>query len=245
MLFFGRMKLLLFKTTLLLTLLAALTSPVKAGYQEEKEKEIDEIVKVFSLPFIMKQHTTAEKLAYLGHSDPRIFDLIEKQLLDSYLSLSDDYEIDTASWLAKALGFSGNLKYLPTLRKLGSVAPDEKLRKYAAIAQRYTYKYKTFNQIIMNFDNDNSEETISSEMNLLPLSLLRYKNMLDSDEPELHKLAAKRIYFEGITESLIIQLVLFRIVHPAPRADQDTQKWLKKSLCNTCRGYGSKKTRVE
>ena len=100
------MKLLLFKATLLITLCTALTNPAQAAYQEEKEKEIDELVKVFSLPFIMKQHVAAEKLAYLGHSDPRIFDLIEKQLLDSYLSLSDEYEIDWASWLAKALGFS-------------------------------------------------------------------------------------------------------------------------------------------
>ena len=95
--------------------------------------------------------------------------------------------------------------------------------------------------LIMNIDNDKSEETISSEMNLLPLSLLRYQNMLNSDMPELHKLAAKRIYFEGITDNRITRLVLFRIVHPAPRTDKDTKKWLKKSLCNTCRGYGSRK----
>ena len=240
MLFLRSMKLVLFKATLLLAFCAVLTNPAKAGYQEEKEKEIDELIKVFSLPFIMKQHVAAEKLAYLGHSDPRIFDVIEKQLLDSYFSLSDDYEIDWASWLAKALGFSGNQKYGTTLRRLESFAPDEKLRKYAGIAQRYTYKYKTFNPIIMNFDNDKSEETISSEMNLLPLSLLRYQNMLNSDMPELHKLAAKRIYFEGITDYRITRLVLFRIVHPAPRTDKDTKKWLKKSLCDTCRGFGAR-----
>ena len=240
MLFLRSMKLILFKATLLLAFCAVLTNPAKAGYQEEKEKEIDELIKVFSKPFIMKQHVAAEKLAYLGHSDPRIFDVIEKQLLDSYLSLSDDYEIDWASWLAKALGFSGNQKYGSTLRRLESFAPDEKLRKYAGIAQRYTYKYKIFNPIIMNFNNDKSKETISSEMNLLPLSLLRYQNMLNSDMPELHKLAAKRIYFEGITDNRITRLVLFRIVHPAPRTDKDTKKWLKKSLCNTCRGFGAR-----
>jgi hypothetical protein len=235
------MKLTLFKATLLISLCAALTNYAQAAYQEEKEKEVDELIKVFSKPFIMKQHVAAEKLAYLGYSDPRIFDVIEKQLLDSYLSISDDYEIDWASWLAKALGFSGDTKYLPTLRKLEFSAPDEKLRKYAAIAQRYTYQYKTFNSIIMNFDNFNSEETISSKMNHLPLSLFRYKNMLESDIPELHKLAAKRIYFEGVTDNRITDLVLYRIESPAPRTDKDTKKWLKKSLCNTCRGYGSRK----
>lgn len=232
------MKLVLFKATLLLAFCAVLTNPAKAGYQEEKEKEIDELVKIFSQPFIMKQHMAAEKLAYLGHSDPRIFDVIEKQLLNSYLSLSDDYEIDWASWLAKALGYSGNKKYLPTLRMLESVAPDEKLRKYAVIAQRSTYKYMSFNPIIMNFDNHNPEETISYRYHL-PLSLLRYRNMLNSDWPELHKLAAKRIYFEGVTVNGITERVLFRIANPAPRTDKDTKKWLKKSLCNTCRGFGS------
>ena len=240
MLFLSSMKLTLFKATLLISLCAVLTNHAQAAYQEEKEKEIDELIKVFSKPFLMKQHVAAEKLAYLGHSDPRIFDLIEKQLLDSYLSLSDDYEIDTASWLAKALGFSGNPKYLPTLRKLESVASDEKLRKYAAIAQRYTHKYKSFNPIILNFDKNDYEET-SSYYYHLPLSLLRYKNMLDSGIPELHKLAAKRIYFEGVTDNRITDLVLFRIENPAPRTDKDTKKWLKKSLCNTCRGYGSRK----
>jgi len=235
------MKLIFFKTTLLIALCTILSSPVWAEYQEEKEKEVDELINIFSQPFLMKQHVSAEKLAYLGYSDPRIFDVIEKQLLNSYLSLSDDYEIDWASWLAKALGFSGNNKYLPTLRKLESSAPDKKLRKYAAIAQRYTYQYEAFNPIIMNFDNIHSEETIPSEMNRLPLSLLRYKNMLQSDIPELHKLAAKRIYFEGVTDIRITDLVLFRIKSPAPSTDKDTRKWLKKSLCNTCRGYGSRK----
>ena len=241
MLFLISMKLILFKVALLVTLCAGLTNPAQAGYQEEKEEEVEELVKVFSQPFRMKQHMAAEKLAYLGHSDPRIFDVIEKQLLDSYLSLDDDYGIDWASWLAKALGFSGNKKYLPTLRMLELAAPDNKLKKYARLAQTYTYKYNAFNQIIGNFDNDNSEETASSELNLLSLPFRRYINMLKSDIPELHKLAAKRIYFEGITENVITELVLFRIENPAPYTDKDTKKWLKKSLCNTCRGFGARK----
>jgi len=231
------MKLLLFRSILIFILLSTLTSLVKAGHQDEKEKEIIELVKVFSQPFLMQQHIAAEKLAYLGHSDLRIFDLIEQQLLGSYLSLSDGYEIDTASWLAKALGYSGKSKYLPTLRKLEYEAPDEKLRKYAVIAQRYTAKYKIFNPIIMDFDHIDHQESSSH----LPLPLLRYKNMLDSDEPELHKLAAKRIFFEGITDYRVTGRVINRIDNPAPRTDKDTKKWLKKSLCNTCRGFGSRK----
>ena len=111
----------------------------------------------------------------------------------------------------------------------------------------YTEKYMVFNPIIMNLEEDNSQTAISSQTPRLPLALVRYRNMLNSDVPELHKLAAKRIFFEGITEDSITKLVLFRIdnppPYPAPRTDSDTQKWLKKSLCNSCRGFGSRKTK--
>ena len=226
---------------------SVLSQSSSVGYEGEKEKEINELVTVFSRPFMMKQHVAAEALAYLGHSDPRIFDLVEKQLLDNYRSLKDDYAIDWASWLAKALGFSGDEKYLPTLQTVASSAPDEKLRKYAGIAMSYTAKYMVFNPIIMNLEEDNSQTAISSQTPRLPLALVRYRNMLNSDVPELHKLAAKRIFFEGIIEDSITKLVLFRIdnppPYPAPRTDTDTKKWLKKSLCNSCRNFGSRRTK--
>jgi len=221
----------------------ALSNLSNIGYEEEKKKEVDELVSIFNRPFRMKQHIAAESLAYLGHSDPIIFDLVEKQLLDNYQFLQDSYDIDWASWLAKALGFSGNEKYLLTLDILSSFAPDEKLRKYATISKGYIKKYKIFNPIIMNFGEDNSQSATSSEASRLTLSLLRFRNMLNSSEPELHKLAAKRIFFEGIIEDSITELMLFRIDNPAPGTDRDTQKWLKKSLCNSCRGFGSRKTK--
>ena len=55
-----------------------------AGIEDRKQVEIDAYIKTFSLPFRMKQHTAAESLAYTGHSDPRIFDLVEQQLLNNY-----------------------------------------------------------------------------------------------------------------------------------------------------------------
>ncbi len=220
-----------------------LSNSVTIGYEEEKKKEVDELASIFSRPFRMKQHVAAESLAYLGHSDLIIFDLVEKQLLDNYQFLQDDYDIDWASWLTKALGFSGNEKYLLTLDMLSSNAPDAKLRKYATISRGYIKKYKIFNPIIMNFEEDNSQSSISPETPRLTLTLVRFTNMLNSSEPELHKLVAKRIFFEGITEDSITKLVLFRINNPAPGTDSDTKKWLKKSLCNSCRGFGSRKTK--
>ena len=223
---------------------SALSHSSSIGYEEEKKKEVDELVSIFNRPFRMKQHIAAESLAYLGHSDPIIFDLVEKQLLDNYQFLQDSYDIDWASWLAKALGFSGNEKYLLTLDILRSFAPDEKLRKYATISKGYIKKYKIFNPIIMNFGDDNSQSCVFIRCTKSELfSLLRFRNMLKSSEPELHKLAAKRIFFEGIIEDSITELMLFRIDNPAPGTDRDTQKWLKKSLCNSCRGFGSRKTK--
>lgn len=212
-------------------LVATAASSVYADFEMENEKEIQVYVETFSLPFRMKQHTAAESLAYTGHSDQRIFDLIEKQLLDNYKSLGDSYDKDWASWLAKALGFSGDSKYQATLQLLQNDAPDRKLRKYAKVAIGYTAQYREWNPIIMNSEAFDAE---------LSLSLNRYANMLRSDAPELQKLAAKRIFFEGIRQPLIIELVHYRMANPSPGTDRDTKKWLKKSLCTDCSTFGSR-----
>jgi len=202
-----------------------------AGYDSEVEKEIESYIKVFQLPFRMNQHTAAESLAYTGHSDNRIFDLIEKQLLDNFENLKDSYDIDWASWLVKALGFSGDERYLSTIEFLESEAPDKKLRKYSEVGRDYLIQYSQWNPVILS--KEHYDENLSLDLN-------RYANMLRSKVPELHKLAAKRIFFEGIQEPSIIELVHYRLETPAQNSDRDTQKWLKKSLCNTCRTFGSR-----
>ena len=179
----------------------------------------------------MNQHTAAEALAYAGHSDDKIFDEIEKQLLDHYQNLGDSYDIDWASWLVKALAFSGKDKYQSTIEFLAEEAPDRKLRRYAELSLQLLPDYTRWNPIILDRNNYDGE---------LPLSINRYKNMLRSEVAELHKLAAKRIFFEGIGEKSVVELVQFRLETPASNTTRDTQKWLKKSLCVECRTYGSR-----
>lgn len=213
---------------LFITLISANTS---AAFEEEKEQEIVAYVNTFSLPFRMKQHTAAESLAYAGLTDHRIFDEVEKQLLQNYESLSDSYDIDWASWLVKALSFSGESKYLATIKMLQNDAPNRKLRKYAKLASGYSGQYRVWNPIIMSVEDYQEQYS---------LNINRYANMLRSEEPVLHKLAAKRIFFEGIQEQYISDLVQNRIDHPSPDTDRDTRKWLKKSLCTHCSTFGSR-----
>lgn len=208
-----------------------LVTPAHAGYEDELEQEVQQYSKIFTQPFRMSQHTAAEALAYAGQSDTRIFDRVEKQLLDNYTQLEDSYDIDWASWLVKALAFSGNDKYLPTIRHLAAEAPDRKLRRYAGLSVDLLPQYAAWNPVILNPDHYNED---------LSLSLNRYANMLRSDVPQLHKLAAKRIFFEGIQQPEIVELVQYRLDQPAATTDRDTQKWLKKSLCTSCRTYGSR-----
>ena len=179
----------------------------------------------------MEQHVAAEALAYAGISDQKLLDVIENQLLNKYKSISDSYDIDWASWLAKALAFSGDKKYLGTLEVIFRDAPQKKLRKYAKVAIKLQPKYEKWNKIIA----DNTE--FLSEYSI---AINRYSNMLNSDVPDLHKLAAKRIFFEGIDIPFMRDLVIYRIGSPAPNTDKDTKKWLKKSLCTSCKTFGSK-----
>jgi hypothetical protein len=206
-------------------------SSLYAGIEEKSQQEIEKYIDTFQRPFRLTQHTAAESLAYAGQSDPQIFDLIEKLLLDNYKSLDDPYDVDWASWLAKALGFSGNNKYSDTLALLYHHAPDRKLRKYAKIGVRLTHQYKRWNAIIV--DTENFDDQLSLAQN-------RYANMLRSEVPELQVLAAKRIFFEGIRIDKMTKLVQYRIDHPTPGADRGTNKWLTKSLCTDCKTFGSR-----
>ena len=59
----------------------------------------------------------ARNLEWTGWSDPAIFDPLEKKIIEN-LGASDKYSLDSVAWMIRALGSSGNPKYLPTLNRV-------------------------------------------------------------------------------------------------------------------------------
>ncbi len=84
------------------------------------------------------------KLVYHNKiQNDKIFDLVEKQLLNGYEKNNNNPEqVDELSWYCKALSTSGNAKYLEALKTVGLHAPSDKVKKYAQQAY-YTLESKT------------------------------------------------------------------------------------------------------
>lgn len=73
-------------------------------------------VEIFNTMPLVDQTAAAKSLEFSGLSSPIIFDLIEKSLL-KYVHVAKDSNVDVqyVAWLTRALGCSGNEKYVSAI----------------------------------------------------------------------------------------------------------------------------------
>jgi hypothetical protein len=162
-----------------------------------------------------------ESLAWVGISDPRVFDQIEQQVIAKAEQGRIDRGVKNEVRLyLQALGFSGQDKYRPTLNRF---AADSVYQRYAKNALEDLPDYKKWNAIIS--DRTAYNPAYSDEVNRVLL-------MLRSDDFELKKIGAKRIYFknkdEVLLDTLAEQIRANYMIMGAPR--NDAIAWLVKAL---------------
>lgn len=82
---------------------------------------------------ILLKRDAVKKIMRADFADPRLFDLVDRELLLCLNSdnANDKIYIDTMSWMCKALAVSGDRKYITTLQKVESDTVDLKLQRYA------------------------------------------------------------------------------------------------------------------
>lgn len=142
------------------------------------------------------QHSdAANALAWMGISDVRLFDIIERRLLADYeAARTDRHEKDRVARYVRALGFSGQPKYRPTVTKfLG----EPVYQRFATAALEDQPYYEKWNPVISNratFDSKYGDD------------VNRVMNMLRSDDLLLKRVAAKRIYF-GQREAVLLEML--------------------------------------
>ena len=146
------------------------------------EDDVQSLVKVFSGD---KSHHVAavRTLAWMGVSDPRVYDVVEQHLkADAEAARGDGKEQDRVAHYLRALGFSGNDKYLPTLK---GFQDDVVYGRSVRNALKEFPQYKKWNPFISNratfFDAKYSDD------------VNRVMNMLAADDIQLKGLGARRI----------------------------------------------------
>jgi len=205
----------------------SLTATLAQAASSQKEL-VDRYVKIFSSEPAHIQQEAAQDLEWLGLSDPRLFDLIEKQMLARYMD-TDKVGANYAAWMAKALGFSGNPKYQASLEKVAGGAGHKNTRTHANTALELLAQHKHWNPIIAGN---------GKAMSGLSIEQTGYVNMLKSNERELQRIAAKRIYHERIRNQQMLA-VLFEETKKAAanpgdgREDADCVAHMLKALAAT------------
>lgn len=189
----------------------------------------NEYLTAFTSGTNIQKQKTAESLAWAGLTTPKIFDLIEADLLTAY---NGEKRIDKnfAGWLIRGLGFSGNEKYRDTLNLIAKNKDKSKkrLRRYAKSALASLERYKDYNNIIAPTSWPKGEH---------PSLHQRLVNMMESDNFQLIKIAAKRITRKSNqtpdTLSATEKTVKKHAYRKLDRHDSDAITWALKALAFT------------
>ena len=187
---------------------------------------LDEYIQIFTEGNARQQTRAAKELAWAGLSDPRLFDQIEKSLLEQYLIVEDKYAIDDTAWLARAMAYSGQEKYRATLEKVASDSPQKKIRRHAENSLVQLDNYERWNPIIT--DTSNRDSSKSDEIN-------RYANMLRSDDLELQRIGAKGVHSTQAYDTYLLGILdaEIRASYLEVSTDSlfiDTVAWMCKAL---------------
>ena len=225
-----------------LVLALFLTASVMAD--EVKDERIDSYLNILSTGNVKQKSTMLNRLQYSGLSDPRLFDVIEKSLLDQHLSRNlNKRQVKVLVYMVRSLGYSGNNKYRstisilsndPTLRDDDPTLPTlrndnptlRKLRKHAARALVDLRKFSTWNTLIKTSDlvieGKNAEITT-------------YMKMLDIDNIFIQRLAARAMFHENIRDPDLLALAANKLKflsmqNGLDHESQDTAAWLCKAI---------------
>jgi hypothetical protein len=176
-------------------LLAGLLSAAHAG---NRDADVDKYLDIFANETQASQKDACKALSWEGLSDPRLFDEIEKKLLEANQATSGHRNFDYAAWLAKALSYSGQPKYKASLQEVALNGHDSTLRRYARDAIEDLAHYAQWNPVIA--DESQLRADKSPEVN-------RFANMLRSGDKDLQEIAARHIIEQPLNDDLLFDLL--------------------------------------
>ncbi|QNM97403.1 hypothetical protein [Chitinimonas koreensis] len=167
-----------------------------------------------------------QDMAWMGLSDPRLFDAIEQRLLADHVAADrkegKDGKLDRlriARYIL-ALGFSGQSKYVPTLQKFRG---DLDYGRFAKDALEDMPVYAKWNPVISN--RATFDPKLGDEAN-------RAINMLRSDDMMLKRLGAKRVFFQ-VRDDAVLDVLAQQVEQnymSTKDENEDAVAWLVKAL---------------
>lgn len=196
------------------------------------EQELAELKQLFSNGNKEQQMLSINRrIRFSGITDVTLFDIAEKNMLGIPRGTQKREDTQYVAWMAQMLAFSGQEKYVPTLKNFLSGMQSDTIKQHATSSLEVLPKYQRWNVII----SQNLENIPASG-----LARARLFNMLNSDDPELIRGAASIADHFYLADEEVTDLVEKRLLALYPKAtnlstDQyaEASSWLCKILGHT------------
>ena len=204
---------------------AAISLLAGAAGAATPEEDVQRYIAVFQGNDAALHNKSVEELGWMGLSDPRLFDIIERRLLAEHdRARPERAEKDRVARYFRALGFSGQAKYQRTLVKFTS---DSVYHRYATQALNDLPHYERWNPVISS--RASFDPAVSDDVN-------RVRNMLRAQDLLLVRVGAKRAYFQP--DEAILDVIAERVRGQYSASDPehvDAVAWMVKALGKTRR----------
>ena len=164
------------------------------------DSELDYFIDYFSKDEFVLATEIFGELEFSGITDTRLYNIVEKQFLK--FSAVKSYEnSDITAWLSKALAYSGQEKYLATLKQVLKESPNRTLsnfKRHLNTSIERLPQHAIWNQeIVKNTDGLKGDE----------LYRQRTYNMINASDSHLSMLGARRVWFHFPTDPLYVKAV--------------------------------------
>jgi hypothetical protein len=223
------MKMIKFDSCLLLLLLLA----GQALAYDDKQQMIDDKLNILASGSEPAKIEMLERLQWSGLSDPRLFDKIAEWPASSYgdggLSTA---EVTLMSYQIRALGYSGNNKYLDLLNNIEASAGNNKLKRHARSAIKDMGNYQRWNAEIAQSDFSVAGKSYE---------IASYMKMIDSSDTAVQRMGARAVYHERRQDAELLAMMADKLkasykMSGLDAQTQDTLAWFCRALGLNGRG---------
>jgi len=220
------MKLSVNLSTLLIPLIVGVLSFPAFAFSTNEER-IDSYLQVLDTGGDKAKQNMMQELQWSGLSDVRLFDDIEQRFLSKYNNGKfDKADIETMNYEMRALGYSGNTKYLTTLEEIKSNRDARSLHRHAKKALRDMENFKVWNKLI-------AESELPVEGKNAEIST--YLKMLNTDNTFVQRLAARVMFHDRLRDEDLLALAANKLeglykLGNLNKEEQDTAAWLCKAI---------------
>lgn len=202
---------------------------------ETDQQRIEHKLQIMDSGSVEQKEQMLERLQWSGLSDPLLFDRLEKDVLAAQEQKYFERDVlSVLSYEVRALGYSGNPKYQPTLQLLANKAENSKLKRHASKAKTDLVQFQAIQNKLAAVNTTDAE---------LPAEVVSYIKLLETNDAYAQRLAARAIFHEQRTEPALLEVTAAKLEAmymdtSLDKTAQDSAAWMCKAL-KQATGYES------